>query len=89
MNKNISLVLVFLSLFSSIVIQEVKAESMEAILIDDDGLILGTDKIHREGNLYTLTDNIYHYPIIVQQKQHNLRRQRIHPSGRIRLVKWT
>lgn len=67
MNKNISLVLVFLSLFSSIVIQEVKAESMEAILIDDDGLILGTDKIHREGNLYTLTDNIYHYPIIVQR----------------------
>jgi hypothetical protein len=67
MNKNISLVLVFLSLFSLIVIQEAKSEATDAIVIDNDGSILGTEKIHREGNLYTLTENIYQYPIIIQR----------------------
>jgi parallel beta-helix repeat protein len=36
----------------------IKAQSDATIYINADGSILGTDKIMREGNIYTLTDNI-------------------------------
>jgi len=36
----------------------VKAQSFEVITIKGDGTVEGTDKIHREGNVYTFIDNI-------------------------------
>ena len=38
---------------------------LKAIYISEDGNIEGTDKIQREENLYTLTDNIYNNTITV------------------------
>jgi len=45
-------------------IEVVKAES--TIYIRADGTVEGTDKIQQEGNVYTLTDNIYD-PIVVER----------------------
>ena len=40
------------------VILSVNVQSAQAITINSDGTITGTDKIRQEGNVYTLTDNI-------------------------------
>jgi len=45
-------------MLSPFVIQAVKAQSTETIYIRADGSVEGTDKIQRNGNVYTLTGNI-------------------------------
>jgi len=57
-SASVLVVLLFLSvvLVSLPQIEMVKAE--ETIYIRADGTVEGTDKIHRNGNVYTLTDNI-------------------------------
>jgi len=52
------LLLFSLVLFSFLQIDMVKAEE-GTIYIRADGTVEGTDKIHRDGNVYTFTDNIY------------------------------
>ena len=51
--------LVFTCIFCSISIQPVESQSFETIYIRADGSVEGTDKIHREGNIYTLSDDIF------------------------------
>ncbi len=46
--------------------QSVKAQSAGAIFINTDGSVIGADKIQRNGNVYSLTDNIYNLPIVVE-----------------------
>src|SRR3972149_10197478 len=52
--------LVFLSLLSLCVVsvQPVKSNVLENVVIKADGSVVGTDKIQRNGNLYTVTDLI-------------------------------
>ncbi len=62
-----ALILLLILCFALIFISEigiVKAES--TVYIRDDGTVEGTDKILRDGNLYTFTDNIYS-PIVVEK----------------------
>jgi parallel beta-helix repeat protein len=50
--------LIFSFLFCGILVQTVESQSAETIYIRADGSIEGTDKIHRDGDVYTLTGNI-------------------------------
>lgn len=62
-----ALILLLILCFAIISISEigtVKAES--TVYIRADGTVEGTDKILRDGNLYTFTDNIYS-PIVVEK----------------------
>ena len=47
-------------------IEEVEAQSI-TIYIRSDGTVEGTDKIHREGNVYTFTDNVVNQSILVER----------------------
>ena len=53
------LMLLFSSLFYGSLIQPVESQSFETIYIRVDGSVEGTDKIHWEDNIYTLTDDIF------------------------------
>ena len=66
MNKKIILALVFVGLISICAVHETKSQSTDAIFINADGSVSGTNKIQRNGNLYSLTDNLYDSPIVVQ-----------------------
>ena len=46
-------------------VQPVKSQSLGTVYINPDGSITGTEKIQRNGNLYTLTDNLNNLPIVV------------------------
>lgn len=50
--------LLFSFLFHGSLFQPVGAQSFENIFIRADGSVEGTDKIHRDGDVYTLTGNI-------------------------------
>jgi len=50
--------LIFSFLFCGILIQPGESQSFETILIKADGSIEGTDKIQRDGNIYTFISNI-------------------------------
>jgi parallel beta-helix repeat protein len=50
--------LLFSLLFQSILVQPVESQSAETIIIKADGSIEGTDKIRRDGGVYTITGNI-------------------------------
>jgi len=68
--KKLASVLVLLLLFSFVLVSipqigVVKAES--TIYIRADGSIEGTDKIQRDGDVYTFTDNVYNGPIFVEK----------------------
>jgi parallel beta-helix repeat protein len=52
------LALIFSFLFCGILIQPVEFQSFETIYIRADGSVEGTDKIRRDGGLYTLTANL-------------------------------
>jgi parallel beta-helix repeat protein len=66
MNKKTVLAFVFVGLISICAVHEAKSQSDGAIFINADGSIIGTNKIQRNGNLYSLTDNIYDSPLVVQ-----------------------
>lgn len=66
MNKKIVLAFVFVGLISLTAVHDVSSQSTGTIFINGDGSVSGTDKIQRNGNLYTLTDNIYDSPLVVQ-----------------------
>jgi hypothetical protein len=66
MNKKIVLAFVFVGLISLIAVNDASSQSTGSIFINGDGSVSGTDKIQRNGNLYTLTDNIYNSPLVVQ-----------------------
>ena len=55
-----------ISLISLSAIPPVEAQSANAIIIKGDGSVLGTDKIHHVGNLYSLTDSVTNVPIVVE-----------------------
>ena len=57
--------LILSSLFCGILVQPVKSQSLGTVYINLDGSITGTEKIQRNGNVYTLTDNLYNLPIVV------------------------
>jgi parallel beta-helix repeat protein len=50
--------LLFSFLFCGTLIQPIESQNFEAIYIRADGSVEGTDKIQREGNIYTFTSNI-------------------------------
>ncbi len=50
--------LIFSLLFCGTFVQLVESQSFETIVIGADGSIEGTDKIQRDGNIYTFTSNI-------------------------------
>jgi hypothetical protein len=50
--------LLFSFFFCSILVLPVESQSVETIFIKADGSVEGTDKIQRQGNVYTLTDDI-------------------------------
>ena len=65
-----ALILLLILCFAVVSILEigiVKAESVISIYIRADGSIEGTDKIQRDGNIYTLTDNISNSTIFVEK----------------------
>ena len=66
MNKMAALVFIFICLLSLGAVRETKSQSSATIYISADGSIQGTDKIQRVGNFYSLTDDIYDAPIIVE-----------------------
>jgi hypothetical protein len=66
MNKKIVFALIFVGLISLIAVHDAASQSTGAIFINGDGSVSGTDKIQRNGNLYTLTDNIYDSALVVQ-----------------------
>ena len=51
--------LAFASIFYVALIQPVESQSFENIYIRADGSVEGTNKIHWEGNIYTLSDDIF------------------------------
>ena len=57
--------LILSSLFCGMLVQPVKSQSLGTVYINLDGSITGTEKIQRNGNVYTLTDNLYNLPIVV------------------------
>ena len=50
--------LIFSFLFCQVLVQPVKSQFLGSIYINPDGSVTGTDKIQRNGNIYTFTDNI-------------------------------
>lgn len=66
MNKKIVLALIFIGLISLIAVHDAESQSTGAIFINGDGSVSGTNKIQRNGYLYTLADNIYDSPLVVQ-----------------------
>jgi parallel beta-helix repeat protein len=66
-SASLLVLMLFLSLFLISVpqIDMVKAESVTHIYINADRSVEGTDKIQRDGNVYTLTDNIDRSDIMV------------------------
>jgi hypothetical protein len=50
--------LIFSFLFCGILVQPVKSQFLGSVYINPDGSITGTEKIQRNGNVYTLTGNI-------------------------------
>jgi parallel beta-helix repeat protein len=83
-----ALILLLILCFAVVSISEIgimKAESITSIYIHSDGSVEGTDKIQRDENLYTLTDNIFNSKIsvlkddvVIDGAGHTLRGQ---PSG--------
>ena len=61
----LAFVLVLLSTAMIVSIRPVVAE--ETIYIKSDGSVEGTDKIQRDGNIYTFTDNIVNQSIVVER----------------------
>ena len=57
--------LIFSFLFCGILVQPIKSQFLGNVYINLDGSITGTDKIQLNGNIYTLTDNLYNLPIEV------------------------
>ena len=57
---------VFVGLISVAAVHDAWSQSADAIFINPDGSVSGTNKIQRNGNLYSLTDNIYNSSIVVQ-----------------------
>jgi hypothetical protein len=66
MDKKIVLAVVLVGLISLIVVHDAASQSTGAIFINGDGSVSGTNKIQRNGNRYSLTDNIYDSPLVVQ-----------------------
>ena len=69
MNRNTKTAFAFVflvSLTSLVIVHDAEAQSAGAIFIEGDGSVSGTDKIQRNGNLYTLTDNITGMHIVVE-----------------------
>ena len=66
MNKKLVLAFVLVYLTSLTLVQSAESQSTGAIFIKADGTVSGTDKIQRNGNLYSLTDDIYNSPITVE-----------------------
>ena len=58
--KTLTLILISTLIFSfcGILIQPVESQSLESIYIRADGSVEGTDKIHRDGDVYTLISGI-------------------------------
>jgi len=59
--KALALTLVVALLFSylyGVLVQPVESQSAETVVIKPNGSVEGTDKIHRDGDVYTLTGNI-------------------------------
>jgi hypothetical protein len=68
MNLTRCLIFVFVAftLFSLVAIQEVKSESANVIVINNDCSVSDTNAIKRSGNIYSLTGDLYNSPIIIQ-----------------------
>jgi parallel beta-helix repeat protein len=68
LKKIVLLSFVFLLLSTAVVIGFVgPVVAEETIYIRPDGTVEGTDKIQRDGNIYTFTDNIFNQSIIVER----------------------
>src|SRR3990170_8806158 len=50
--------LIFSFLFCQVLVQPVKSQFLGSVYIADDGSVVGTNTIQRNGNIYTLTANI-------------------------------
>jgi hypothetical protein len=66
LNKKVVLAVVFVGLISLAAVHDARSQFTGAIFINPDGSVSGTDKIQRDGNLYSLVDNIYNSSIVVQ-----------------------
>jgi len=68
LKKIVLLSFVFLLLLTAVVIRFVRpVVAEETIYIRPDGTVEGKDKIQRDGNIYTFTDNIFNQSIIVER----------------------
>jgi hypothetical protein len=66
LKKTMAFTLVLLCLTSLGIIQCVKSQLTNNIFIHPDGSVSGTTKIQHNGNLYTLTDNIYDQVLVIE-----------------------
>jgi parallel beta-helix repeat protein len=58
-SKSFALILVVLFLTSLVILPPINSQSQTSkIIISADGSIIGTNKIHKNGNIYTLTENL-------------------------------
>jgi len=68
MKKIVLLAFVFVFLSPAVFVGFTRpAVAQETIYIRADGSVEGTDKIHHDGNVYTLTDNIVNQSIVVKR----------------------
>lgn len=71
MKKFVTLAFVLVLLPTAVVVVYVRPVvaqvTIETIYIKSDGSVEGTDKIQRDGNIYTSTDNIVNQSIIVER----------------------
>lgn len=67
MTQRTALIVLVILCFAVVTISQIGfVKAQEAIYIHSDGTVEGTDKIQRDGDLYTFTGDIY-FPIIVEK----------------------
>lgn len=59
--------LTFSCLFCGILVQSAKSQFLGSVCINPDGSVTGTDKIQRNGDIYTLTSDIVNNSVVVQR----------------------
>jgi parallel beta-helix repeat protein len=66
-SASVLVLLLFLSVFMVSLPQIGEVKAQDTIYIRSDGIVEGTDKIHRDDNVYTFTDNIVNQKTVIEK----------------------